>query len=101
MGLLDIPKKPIAIEKTSEIGNLHKEYECEIDLDTAKAINTNHTRKSRFKESSPNRVFDTRGTRLTQEEYDFLIAIMNKHTNGKLKFDWNNLKKKLWEMSEK
>jgi hypothetical protein len=93
MGLLDgLEQKPKPKIKKE------REFEVEIDLDEGKVIPTKQTRKSRLREDSPDRVFDTR---LTQEEYDFLIAIMNKHTNGKLKFDWRGLKKKLWEMSKK
>jgi hypothetical protein len=41
-----------------------------------------------------------RNYKLTQDEYNYLIFCINKHPSGKLKFDRNELKNKIWRMSD-
>jgi len=99
MGLLDgLEQKPKPKVKKE------KEYKVEIDLDDGKVIPTKPTHKSsksKLSEISPDRVFCTNNAFLTQDEYEFIRFCMNKHRSGKLTFNWNNLKKKLWKMREK
>jgi hypothetical protein len=78
--------------KPAPIVKMEKEYECEIDLDTAKVIPTKPSRKSRLSKSSPDRVFDTKplpniekAIILLEELYDGLTVLLMNGKIGKMR----------------